>query len=222
MDPQLEEERQARLRRDMVRDQIARRGVNDRRVLAAMEAVPRHLFVPHHLAHAAHRDSPLPIGDGQTISQPLMVATMVEALELRSSDRVLDVGGGSGYQAAVIAQLAREVISIEIVPALAATARLNLHRAGVKNVRVVLGDGSLGHPPEAPYDAIAVAAAAPHVPHALEEQLAIGGRLVVPVGQPYATQRLLRVRRIEAGITGPEIITLCAFVPLLGHDGWGH
>ncbi|HJL17343.1 MAG TPA: protein-L-isoaspartate(D-aspartate) O-methyltransferase [Sandaracinaceae bacterium LLY-WYZ-13_1] len=207
------------MRRRMVREQIAGR-VRDPRVWAAMEAVPRHLFVPKHLRYAAHADSPLPIGDGQTISQPLMVATMIEALQLASHDRVLDVGGGSGYQAAVLAQIAREVISIEIQPRLADRARESLARAGIDNVRVVVGDGGLGYPAGAPYDGIVVAAAAPRVPRALVDQLAVGGRLVLPIGPPHGMQRLVRVRRDASGVRPAEELTLCAFVPLVGQQGW--
>jgi protein-L-isoaspartate(D-aspartate) O-methyltransferase len=208
------------VRKKMVAQQIAPRGVRDRRVLAAMEAVPRHLFVPDHLWHVAYRDHPLPIGQGQTISQPLMVAIMVDALELRSGDRVLDVGGGSGYQAAVLAQLCDEVVSIEWLPDLAERLRENLARADVTNVRVVVGDGSVGYPPGAPYDGIVVGAAAPAVPAPLVEQLAVGGRLVIPVGGRMSFQELLRLRRTPDGVSAPERLGACAFVPLLGEHGF--
>ena len=203
----------------MVREQIGPRGVRDPRVLAAMEAVPRHLFVPKHLRHAAYADSPLPIGGGQTISQPLMVAVMVQAAQLTSGDHVLDVGGGSGYQAAVLAQICRDVVSIELLPELAERMRRNLEQAEITNVRVVVGDGSEGYPPAAPYDAIVVAAAAPRVPPPLVDQLREGGRLVLPVGGTAGMQQLLRVRRGPTG-TSTETLDLCAFVPLLGRYGF--
>lgn len=203
----------------MVDHQLRRRGIADARVLAAMARVPRHAFVPEHLREVAYDDRPLPIGNGQTISQPLIVAMMLEALELVGTERVLDVGTGSGYQAALLAELAREVISVEIIPALADTARALLARLGYANVQVVNADGSLGWPPRAPYDAIVAAAASPGVPPALVDQLAEGGRLVLPVGG-YYDQDLVRLVRhgdeIERDNRGA-----CAFVPLLGAQGWG-
>src|SRR5918997_252988 len=166
----------------MVDEQLRGRDIADERVLAAMERVPRELFVPEDLRGRAFDDAALPIGAGQTISQPYMVARIVEELGLDGDERVLDVGTGSGYQAAVLAQLADEVHSIERIPELADQARRNFEAAGVDNVEVHEGDGSRGLPEHAPYDAIAVAAAAPGFPHALYEQLTSGGRLVVPVG----------------------------------------
>jgi protein-L-isoaspartate(D-aspartate) O-methyltransferase len=202
----------------MVDLQLRRRGIRDPRVLDAFARVPRHLFVPTHLRSAAYDDSPLPIGHGQTISQPLMVALMLEALALSGTERALDVGSGSGYAAALLAELAREVVTVEVVPELARLAQVNLERAGYGRVEVVLGDGSLGYAPRAPYDAIMVAAGAPQVPQALTAQLADGGRLVVPVGSRTG-QSCLRVRRMQNRLVR-EDLGACAFVPLLGVQGW--
>jgi protein-L-isoaspartate(D-aspartate) O-methyltransferase len=202
----------------MVRDQIAARGIKDPRVLDAMRAVPRHHFVPPYQAASAYRDSPLPIGQGQTISQPYIVALMTEMLELTGDERVLEVGTGSGYQAAVLARLAAAVISVERFPALAQEARDRLEQLGIDNVRVEVGDGSLGWPPDAPYDAIIVTAASPEIPSPLEQQLAEGGRMVVPTG-PRWTQQLVRVRRQGDKIQRETMIGV-AFVPLIGAHGW--
>ena len=205
-------------RREMVTWQIERRGIRDPRVLAAMYAVPRHLFVPGVSAVFAYEDQPLPIGEGQTISQPFMVAAMTEALELAGEERVLEIGTGSGYQAALLSMLAREVFSIERHAALAASAAERLTQMGYANVRVRTGDGTLGLPEDAPFDAIIVTAAAPDVPKPLVEQLAEGGRLVIPVGSANQ-QDLLRLRRREGKIT-TESLYLCRFVPLVGAHGW--
>ncbi|HTM22472.1 MAG TPA: protein-L-isoaspartate(D-aspartate) O-methyltransferase [Kofleriaceae bacterium] len=191
--------------------------VRDRRVLEVMGAVPRHPFVPEPARASAYRDQPLPIGHGQTISQPLMVAIMLEALELRGDERVLDVGTGSGYQAALLGRLAREVWSIEIVPELAERARATLARAGADNVHVISGDGSMGWSRAAPYDAIVAAAASPHVPPPLLAQLAEGGRLVLPVGDRMP-QELMRLRR-RGGHIHREDLGACTFVPLVGEHG---
>ena len=197
---------------------LARRGIRDERVLAAIAAVPRELFVPGELRREAYADRALPIGQGQTISQPYMVATIAAALELRGGERVLDVGTGSGYQAAVLAELAAEVVSIERVPELAAHAQEALARAGYGNVEVRVGDGTLGVADRAPFDAIAVAAAAPAVPDALYEQLADGGRVVVPVGT-RSDQWLEVVTRGEGGPERRRTVP-CRFVPLLGSAGF--
>ena len=205
-------------RQRMVEEQLRLRDVADERVLAAMMSVPRELFVPEELRDRAYEDAALPIGDGQTISQPYMVAKICEALSLRGQERVLDVGGGSGYQAAVLAELAAEVDTIERIPALAARARGNLVAAGYDRVRVHVGDGSRGLLERAPFDAIAVAAAAPSIPQTLYEQLQPRGRLVVPVGR-FGVQRLeLVVRSPE----GPAVVKSlpCRFVPLLGEEGF--
>ncbi len=206
------------MRREMVQEQIRDRGVRDPRVLDAMLRVPRHEFVTEDFVSGAYADQPLPIGEGQTISQPFMVGAMTQALELEGEERVLEIGTGSGYQAAVLALLAREVHSVESVATLAAIARERLSRLGYKNVHVHTGDGTLGWPTAAPYDAIVVTAAAPHVPSPLVEQLAEGGRMVIPVGPP-TEQELLLVRKIK-GRTTSETLHYCRFVPLLGRHGW--
>ena len=197
---------------------LRRLGIADDRVLAAIAAVPRELFVPEELRRRAYDDRALPIGHGQTISQPFMVATICAALELCADARVLDVGTGSGYQAAVLAEVAAEVVTIERVPELADQARETLARAGYDRVDVRVGDGTLGVPDRAPFDGIAVAAAAPAVPDTLYDQLAVGGRLVVPVGS-------LRDQWLEVvvrGADGPEVARSvpCRFVPLVGAAGF--
>lgn len=202
----------------MIRHQLQTNGISDPRVLAAMQAVPRERFVPRHLRAFAYANCPLPIRCGQTISQPLMVATMLEALDLEGDERVLDVGTGSGYQAALLGELAREVVSIEIVPELAESAARIVDQLGYHNVRVVVGDGSRGWPARAPYDAIVVAAGAPEIPEPLIAQLAPGGRLVVPVGSA-GEQRLVRVTN-NRGQLVEEDLGACIFVPLVGRHGW--
>jgi len=205
-------------REAMVRNQIEARNVRDPRVLAAMRAVPRHCFVPEYETASAYHDSPLPIGQGQTISQPYIVALMSEMLELTGDERVLEIGTGSGYQAAVLARLAAEVITVERFESLAQEARERLQGLGIDNVHVEVGDGSLGWPACAPYDAIIVTAASPEVPPPLEEQLAEGGRLIVPAG-PRWTQQLVRVRRVHGQLKRERTIGV-AFVPLIGEHGW--
>jgi protein-L-isoaspartate(D-aspartate) O-methyltransferase len=204
-------------RRAMIETQLRRRGIRDPRVLEAMAQVPRHEFVPPQLFREAYEDHPLPIGGGQTISQPYMVAAMVEALALRGAEKVLEVGTGSGYEAAVLARLAAKVYTIEYDAGLARTARERLSRMGLANVIVVEGDGSLGYPASAPYDGILVAAAAPEVPARLFEQLTEGGRLVIPVGR-RDWQELRLIRKLDGGpvVTG---LGQCRFVPLLGEHG---
>jgi protein-L-isoaspartate(D-aspartate) O-methyltransferase len=181
-------------RRQMVERQIRDRDIRDGRVLAAMAAVPRHAFVPPECVEAAYRDGPLPIGDGQTISQPFMVAAMADALSLTGNERVLEIGAGSGYQAAVLSLLAREVIAIETKPRLTQLCRERLARLGFSNVRIQEGDGSVGLSSEAPFDAILVSAAAPRVPEPLIDQLAEGGRLAIPVGNSEY-QQVLRITK---------------------------
>jgi protein-L-isoaspartate(D-aspartate) O-methyltransferase len=202
----------------MVERQLRRRAITDRRVLEAMGRVPRHLFVPESLRHLAYEDGALPIGEAQTISQPFIVATICQLLALEGDERVLDVGTGSGYQAAVLAELAREVVTIERVPALAQRARETLLRAGYGAVEVRLGDGSVGVPERAPFDGIAVAAAAPAVPQALYDQLAPGGRLVLPRGGRRG-QELVLVERTDDG-PRERVSVPCRFVPLLGEEGF--
>ncbi len=202
----------------MVEQQLRGRDVVDERVLAAMERVPRELFVPERLQRRAYEDAALPIGEGQTISQPYMVARIAEALALTGDERVLDVGTGSGYQAAVLAELADEVDTIERIPALAEQARDNLKAAGYERVQVHVGDGSQGLAARAPFTAIAVAAAAPELPQTLYEQLELRGRLVVPVGRRGVQQLQVIVRSPE----GPAVLRSvpCRFVPLLGEEGF--
>lgn len=202
----------------MVAEQIRKRGVRSPKVLAAMERVPRHLFVPQELAARSYNDEPVPIGERQTISQPYMVAAMTEALELEGHERALEVGAGSGYQAAILAQLAREVITIEARTPLAEAARDRLVMLGYGNVRVVTGDGTLGCSEAAPFDAILVAAAAPQIPPPLIEQLAEGGRMVIPVGKSDR-QMLMRIRK-SGGNAVQEELFACQFVPLQGRYGW--
>jgi protein-L-isoaspartate(D-aspartate) O-methyltransferase len=205
-------------REAMVDEQLRRRGIADERVLAAMARVPRELFVPGGLRDRAYDDAALPIGGGQTISQPFMVARIVEALSVGASARVLDVGTGSGYQAAVLAELAAEVHTVERRPELAERAREALAAAGAAAVRVHVGDGSLGLPEHAPFDAIAVAAAAPGMPTSLYAQLEPGGRLVVPVGSREGQELQAIVRSPE----GPAVLRSvhCRFVPLVGAEGF--
>ena len=206
------------LRRLMVERQLRARDVDDERVLEAMARVPRELFVHESVRSRAYDDAALPIGCGQTISQPYMVARICEALALTGGERVLDVGTGSGYQAAVLAELAPEVDTIERIPELAETARRNLAAAGYERVRVHVGDGTRGLPDRSPFQAIAVAAAAPDLPRSLYDQLAPRGRLVVPVGER-------RVQRLEVVIRSPEGPAVvksvpCRFVPLVGEEGF--
>jgi len=199
----------------MVEEQIRRRGVSDEAVLRAMGEVPRHRFVPASLQRAAYDDGPLPIGLGQTISQPYIVALMTEAARIPPGGKVLEVGTGSGYGAAVASRLAREVISIEIIPELAEAAAARLRALGFDNVRVLTGDGYRGVPAEAPFDAIIVTAAPDHVPEPLKEQLAPGGRLVIPVGPEGGVQELLVLTKTEHGLREEKLIPV-RFVPMTG------
>ncbi len=201
----------------MVRRDLARRDIVDRRVLAAMAAVPRECFVPEHFAADAYADRPLTIGHGQTISQPYIVALMTQGARLTRRSRVLDVGTGSGYHAAVLARIVSEVWSVERVPELAATARHRLASLGIPNVRVLVGDGTAGYAPVAPFDAIIVAAAAAEPPAALLRQLAAGARLVVPIG-PSGVQDLLVFERGAAGVRQHTLCS-CCFVPLVSARG---
>ena len=207
-------------RREMVAHQIQERGVRSPLVARAMREVPREEFMSEDMREFAYSDSPLPIGEGQTISQPYIVAYMIEALELEGGERVLEVGTGSGYAAAVLARIASEVYSIERHPSLARSARAVLERLGYRNVQVIEGDGTLGWPQAAPYDAIAVAAGGAEVPPALRSQLAIGGRLVIPVGPTPREQRLVRVTRVNDDDFEEEELLPVRFVPLIGEHGW--
>ena len=219
--PFLSEAEFARLREEMVEKQIRRRGLADARVLAAMREVPRHEFVPQELRAQAYEDKPLPIGENQTISQPYMVASMTAALGLTGAERVLEIGTGCGYQAAVLSRLAKEVYSIEVHSSLALAAQERLARLGYTNVHVHCGDGTLGLPECAPFDAIVVTAAAPAVPAPLLEQLVPpprDGRLVIPVG--HEDHQELRLIRKSAGQISSQVIEECRFVPLIGRHGW--
>jgi protein-L-isoaspartate(D-aspartate) O-methyltransferase len=204
----------------MVEQQIRARGITDPSVLEAMRDVPREAFVPPAQAPYAFEDGPLPIGEGQTISQPFIVALMAEALRLRPTDRALEVGAGSGYAAAVLARLASEVWAIERHAPLARAAEERLAALAIGNVRIVQGDGTLGLPAEAPFDAILVSAGGPRVPEALKAQLAPGGRLVIPVGPEGGPQDLRRVTRVGEGWT-EESLGGVRFVPLIGAQGFG-
>jgi protein-L-isoaspartate(D-aspartate) O-methyltransferase len=206
-------------RRLMVKSQVRKRGVTDERVLQAMATVPRHEFVPAFWTNHAYADEPLPIGHGQTISQPYIVAAMVASLGLTGSENVLEIGTGCGYQAAVVSLLAREVHTVEILPDLAQSAAERLERLGYTNVHVHTGDGTLGWSESSPYDAILIAAAAPSVPEPLLLELAEGGRLIAPVGEEDKQELQLTTKHkgkflLKQG--GP-----CRFVPLMGQHGWG-
>jgi len=206
-------------RSSMVDHQLRHRGIRDPRVLAAMGRIPREEFVPPESRLQSYQDEPVSIGYGQTISQPYMTALMAELLELHGDETVLDVGAGSGYHAAVLGALAAQVVSVEIVPELAALAAANLARAGLGgNVTVICADGSHGYPERAPYDAISVAAGAPEVPSALVDQLRDPGRLVIPVG-PLIDQELLVVEK-RHGRVDTHVAAYCRFVPLRGGGGW--
>ncbi len=206
------------IRQRMVDEQIARRGVSDARVLKAMRDLPRHHFVDPELHDEAYADHPLPIGAGQTISQPYIVALMTACLDLMGDEKVLEIGTGSGYQAALLGKLAREVHTVELVPRLAEKARGILEGLGIRNVHVHVGDGSLGWPEEAPYDRIIATAAAPRVPDAYLEQLKEEGKMVIPVGARWRQMLELWTRKGKEGIK--EEILPVVFVPLLGAEGW--
>jgi protein-L-isoaspartate(D-aspartate) O-methyltransferase len=209
-----------RQRAHMVDVHLARRGVRDRGVLEAFRGVAREQFLPEELAPFAYDDGPLPIGEGQTISQPYIVAFTAEALALRGDERVLEVGTASGYAAAILSCLAKDVYTIERIESLAETARERLARLGYANVHVVCGDGSVGLPDHAPYDAIAVAAGGPRVPRALLAQLAVGGRLVIPIGPDASNQELVRITRESESHFREELLADVTFVPLIGAEGW--
>ena len=202
----------------MVEEQLKARGIVEKRLVAAFLKVPRHLFVPAELQHEAYADRPLPIGAGQTISQPFIVALMTSRLHLQGHERVLEIGSGSGYQAAILAELALEVFSVERLPELLIGVAERLRRLGYENVHLTPGNGSLGWPEYAPYDAILVTAAAPDVPAPLLDQLADPGRMVLPIGGPDAQMLLAIEKRHNTVHRTP--ITNCVFVPLLGQHGW--
>jgi protein-L-isoaspartate(D-aspartate) O-methyltransferase len=205
-------------RQGMVSLQLRGRGIRDERVLEAMARVPRHEFVPEGYRDQAYEDHPIPIGEGQTISQPYIVAVTLEALSLQPSEMVLEIGTGSGYQTAILAELTRHVYSIERHEPLARGAQAVLARLGYRNVTIVVGDGSRGLPEKAPFDAIVVSAAAPHIPVSLFEQLRESGRMVIPIGPPEAQE--LQLVRKQAGQPVIESLEGCRFVPLIGDQGY--
>ncbi len=209
-----------RRRRQMVREQLEDRDIEDRDVLDALGIVPREAFVPEDYRSMAYSDRPLPIGKGQTISQPYIVALMTQMAELDGDDRVLEIGTGSGYGVAVASRIADEVYTLERHPELAESARASLEEVGYDNVEVILGDGTKGLPDRAPFDAIIATASGPDVPDSLKEQLAVGGRLVMPVGGKTGGQRLVGVRRIDEASYDEEDMGFVRFVPLIGEEGW--
>jgi protein-L-isoaspartate(D-aspartate) O-methyltransferase len=203
----------------MVESQLRQRGIHDERLLAAMSKVPRHEFVSPQNWNEAYADHPIPIAEKQTTSQPYMIAAMVQAAQIKPEDRVLEIGAGSGYQTALLAELASQVFAVERYASLAEAAQKTLERLGYRNARIVTGDGSLGLPEAAPYDAIIVSAAAPRIPQALIGQLAVGGRLLIPVGE--SDQQLLQlVQRQPDGSTTVRTLEGCRFVPLIGEQGF--
>lgn len=208
------------LRREMVDRQLVARGIRDPDVLRAMGEVPREVFVPKHLQHLAYSDSPLPIGEEQTISQPYIVALMTEAMEVSTEDRVLEIGTGSGYAAAVLSRIAAAVYTVERYASLARAAQRRFEELGYDNVHVRHGDGTLGWAAHAPYDAIVVTAGGPQVPGPLLEQLAIGGCLIIPVGPSHYSQELVRIRRTSETNYRRENLGAVRFVPLVGSEGW--
>ncbi|MBW1702082.1 MAG: protein-L-isoaspartate(D-aspartate) O-methyltransferase [Deltaproteobacteria bacterium] len=216
--PALEPDDYTRLREHMVKQQIMARGVEEPRVLEAMRKVPRHLFVPEKYRAFSYRDHPLPIGQGQTISQPYIVAFMTEALDLKPDEKVLEIGTGSGYQAAILAELVKEVYTIEIVEKLGKRAQRTLEILGYKNIHVKIGDGYKGWPEKAPFDAVIVTCAPERIPEALVQQLNDGGRMIIPVGKAGAIQELVRAVKKKGKLKTNEVMRV-RFVPMVkGHD----
>lgn len=210
----------AREREAMVDRQLRRRGISDRKILDAFLNVPREDFISSEYRHLAYGDHPLPIESGQTISQPYIVALMIKAAGIGQGDRVLEIGAGSGYAAAVMGRIADRVVAVERHPELASIAKRRMHDLGYSNVRIVEGDGSRGFSDEAPFDAILGAASGSHVPDTLLEQLAPGGRIVMPIGNPGGIQQLVKVTKREDGSTERETLGAVRFVPLIGEQGW--
>jgi protein-L-isoaspartate(D-aspartate) O-methyltransferase len=210
----------AGLRERMVQRQIGARGISDPAILDAFRSVPREVFVAEKYASAAYEDGPLPIEAGQTISQPYIVAMMIDAAEIGRGDRVLEIGAGSGYAAAVISRIAERVIAIERQLELVEIARERVHRLGYDNVHILHGDGTVGCPDRAPFDAILAAASGSHVPASLISQLAVGGRLVMPVGEPHGGQDLVKVTKRPDGTIAEQSLGGVRFVPLIGEEGW--
>jgi protein-L-isoaspartate(D-aspartate) O-methyltransferase len=219
-DQETEGEKYVRRRNKMVAKQIAGRGIRDPAVLEAMATVPREFFVHESYRDYAYEDTPLPIPGGQTISQPFVVAYMLSTLKLQPTERVLEIGAGSGYAAALLSRIVEQVYTVERIVELADYARSRLAMLGYDNVQVLLGDGTLGWPEYAPYDGIIVAAGGPVVPPPLREQLAIGGRLVMPVGKRRRHQNLILIRRLSEEEYSKEKLSPVAFVPLIGEEGW--
>lgn len=205
-------------RDNLIDHQLRQKGISDTRVLEAMKNIPREDFVPPEYESMAYRNGPLPIGEGQTISQPYIVALMTQCLELKPDDKVLEIGTGSGYQMAVLLEMGARVYSVERIPELASRAENILRSLGYKDVHIKRADGTEGWPEEAPFDAILVTSGAPSVPEPLKQQLADGGRLVIPVGSPHS-QRLYKIVKTDAHFT-TIVITPCVFVPLIGKYGW--
>lgn len=203
----------------MVERQIRARGISNPRVLDAMREIPRHIFIPRPYDSSAYDDNPLPIGNGQTISQPYIVALMTELLDPEHGDKLLEIGSGSGYQTAILATISHQVISIERIPVIADLARKNLAALGVKNVSIVAGDGTLGYPSDAPYDGILITAATPVIPRPLIDQLALGGRLVAPIGDRESQELILLTRQERELVRSSH--GGVRFVPLIGEHGWG-
>jgi protein-L-isoaspartate(D-aspartate) O-methyltransferase len=212
------EESYLRDRKNMVEEQLKARWIRDERLLAVMMEIPRHRFVPTSLADRAYEDNPLPIGDGQTISQPYIVAEMTQALCLEGAEKVLEIGTGSGYQTAILSRLSREVITVERLDSLSRAAQATLAGISIHNVRFRIGDGTLGAPDDAPFDRVIVTAAAPDVPEPLFTQLREGGIMVIPIGGRWE-QDLVSIRK-EKGIARKEYLGGCRFVPLLGDHGF--
>jgi len=207
-----------KLREDMINIQLIPRGISDKLVLDAMRKVPRHKFIPKDLEASAYNDRALPIGDGQTISQPYMVAIMTEKLGLSGGEKILEIGTGSGYQTAILAEIAKEVYSIEVVPSLAERSNKKLEELGCRNITVTSGDGTLGLPDKAPFDGIIVTAGAPSIPKPLTDQLSDGGRLVIPVGDAFS--QVLTIVKKQGNKLEVERSIGCVFVPLVGKYGW--
>jgi protein-L-isoaspartate(D-aspartate) O-methyltransferase len=207
-------------RNRMVDLQLARRGIRDRRVLEAMRSVPRETFVAADLQPLAYKDRPLPIGESQTISQPYIVALMIEAAQLGPEDQALEIGAGSGYAAAVMSRIARCVYAIERRPALAKAAKQRFETLGYANIELRVGDGTTGWREAAPFDAILVAASGPQAPQALKNQLAVGGRMIIPIGKEGALQTLQKIIREDETGYAEQVLGLVKFVPLIGQQGW--
>jgi protein-L-isoaspartate(D-aspartate) O-methyltransferase len=210
----------AKAREEMVERQVAARGITDQSLLDAMRSVPRELFVPEHLIEFAYEDGPLPIEADQTISQPYIVALMIEAAEVKPGDKVLEIGAGSGYAAAVMGRIAGEVLALERHHELAELAGKRLEWLGYTNVDILEGDGTNGLPEEAPFDAIIAAASGSHVPETLVGQLSVGGRLVMPIGKPHSVQSLVKVTRVSEEEYEQEDLGPVRFVPLIGDHAW--